>query len=65
MKVRNLKSLTLNKKIIVDFNINGGQHQHQQQQQQQQHPMGPYKERVKWAVGTRNTCQCETIASPC
>ncbi|WP_157766197.1 hypothetical protein [Aquimarina aggregata] len=53
MKKKNFKNLVLNKTAIAK--LKGGL----------AHPMGPYKDRVKWYVGTRNTCQCETIASPC
>ncbi|WP_159099282.1 MULTISPECIES: hypothetical protein [Aquimarina] len=53
MKKMNFKKLELSKKTIAQ--VKGGL----------AHPMGPYKERVKWAVGTHNTCQCETIAAPC
>ncbi len=53
MKKNNLKKLQLSKETVA--RIKGGL----------AHPMGEYKERVKWYVGTRNTCQCETIGSPC
>ncbi|SHI63338.1 hypothetical protein [Aquimarina spongiae] len=53
MKKKNIKKLQLSKDSIAQ--LRGGL----------AHPMGEYKERVKYYVGTRNTCQCETIASPC
>ncbi|WP_378183987.1 hypothetical protein [Aquimarina sp. SS2-1] len=53
MKAKNFKHLQLRKETIS--RLKGGQ----------AHPMGEYKDRVKWYVGTRNTCQCETIADPC
>ncbi|WP_299256865.1 hypothetical protein [uncultured Aquimarina sp.] len=53
MKTKNFKHLELRKETISK--LKGGL----------AHPMGPYKERVKDAVGTHNTCQCETIADPC
>ena len=54
MKKKNFKNLQLSKETVA--RLKGGQ---------APHPMGEYKDRVKWYVGTRNTCQCETIASPC
>ncbi len=53
MKKKNFKNLQLSKEAVAK--LQGGL----------AHPMGAYKERVKWYVGTNNTCQCETIASPC
>ncbi len=53
MKKNNLKKLQLGKATLA--RVRGGL----------AHPMGEYKERVKRYVSTNNTCQCETIASPC
>lgn len=52
MKTKSFKHLELRKETVSK--LKGGAH-----------PMGSYKERVKHAVGSHNTCQCETIAEPC
>ncbi|MCK8522879.1 hypothetical protein M0D21_14975 [Aquimarina sp. D1M17] len=49
MKKKNLKKLQLSREMVAK--LKGGI----------AHPMGEYKERVHWYVGTRgrNTCFCE------